>query len=263
MMRIIRPAVITGALILSAALLARAQGLGTILIDLKTMDPMTMFASDDPAFTDPAASEAATSNPPHFPKGGKFKLFGSAADARDPQNQYNEVISTFSSPTNFGGAYKQFGDHVKVRMLTDLLGVKYYLVAPRDCIGGSPRFQLAISIDGDKSSEGNAFGYVGHGPFGSGCVQDHWDYIDMTDEVAARWDLTQFGGGYTNWEGVVAFFSAFPNHRVLSSTLVDDSGWAGPTGQGCAYYDLVTAGGRTLDTWDDTSDRGKQPNGCP
>lgn len=29
----------------------------------------------------------------------------------------------------------------------------------------------------------------------------------MTDNVPARWDITQFSGGYQTWSGVVAFFN--------------------------------------------------------
>src|SRR5439155_8499441 len=122
--------------------------------------------------------------------------------------------------------------------------------------GGSPRIQLVIDTDGNGISNGNAFGYVGHAGFGAGCVTGAWDYVDPTDSVPARWDLTQVpAGGYQNWPGVVAYTSAFPNHRVLNAILVDDSGWY-PPAAGCAYYDLVTTGARTLDSHEDTSDGG-------
>jgi hypothetical protein len=72
--------------------------------------------------------------------------------------------------------------------------LKYYFPA-RTCAGGSPRFQLAIDTDGDSSSNGNAFGYVGHVGFGGGCITGAWDFVDLTDAVPSRWDLTQFGLG--------------------------------------------------------------------
>src|SRR6266576_991504 len=118
--------------------------------------------------------------------------------------------------------------------------------------GGSPRFQLAIDIDGDGDFDGNAFGYVGHTGFGSGCLTGVWDFIDMTDNLPARWDLTQLGGGYQNWPGVLAFFALHPNHRVLSGSLVDDSCSFAPTSCGQAYYDLVTIENRTLENRQDT-----------
>jgi hypothetical protein len=266
-------------------LVVEAQDAAGLFGALTKIDPLTLFSPDDPVLTDPAANVAATSTPPKLPPGSKFKLLGNAADARDPQNFYNEVISTnpqllpplqqtpdctpYCGP--FGSAYKKFGDHVKIAMLTNMLNVKYYFPNPsRTCTGGSPRVQLGIDGDGNGKFEQypggpdqNAFGYVGHGPFGSGCVSGMWDIVDLSDAVPARWDLSQFGLGYHTWQtAVTALTAAYPAHQVLNAILVDDSGWAAG-GSGCAYYDVFTAGARTLDTWDDTSDPGKQPNGCP
>lgn len=283
MLRALRIVAVATSLMLALSFSVRAQGLGSlsstlgqIVGSLANIDPVILFPADDPALTDPAASEPATFNPKHLPKGGKFKLFGSMRRDRDPFNPFNEVISDNpqllpvdqQTPdcapycNTFGGAYKKFGDHVQVAMLTDMLGVKYYFPS-RTCYGGSPRISLAIDIDGDKTSDGNAWGYVGHGGFGTGCVTGAWDYVDLTDSTLNRWDLTQLGLLYHNWPSAVAAINAaYPDHRVLSATLVDDSGWATPAA-GCAYYDLVTTGARTLDSWDETSDGGKSSNGCP
>ena len=257
----------------------QAQDIGALLGTLAISDPLNLIPADDPVLTDPSANTAATAVPPHLPPGTNFKLLGNGTDVADPQNVFNEVISTnpqLLPPTQqtpdcmpycstFGSAYKKFGDHVKVVMLTNMINVKYYFPpspTPRTCAGGSPRVQLGIDRDGDGKFDGNAFGYVGHGSFGTGCVTGVWDYVDLTDTVPARWDLTQLGLGYHSWHtAVTAITAAYPQHRVLHAVLVDDSGWAAG-GAGCAYYDLFTAGMRTLDSWDDTSDSGK-PNGCP
>ena len=71
---------------------ARA-GATDVLGLLATIDPVTLFAADDPVVNDPANNDPVTDNPKHFPKGGKFKLSGTAARDRDPLNPYNEVIS--------------------------------------------------------------------------------------------------------------------------------------------------------------------------
>ena len=246
-----------------------------VLAMLATLDFGTLIPVDDPILTDPNANDPATNDPPHLPPGTKFKLLGSAKDDVDPLNAFNEVISTYPIPlppaqqtpdcapfcNTFGGAYKKFGDKVKIGMLTDMLGVKYYFPS-RTCSGGSPRIQLGIDTNGDGKFDHNAFGYVGHGGFGSGCVTGAWDYVDLTDNVPARWDLTQFGLGYHSWPtAVAALTAAYPNHRVLNAILVDDSGWD-PAAAGCAYYDLFTAGARTLTGHEDTSDGGTYPNPC-
>jgi len=184
--------------------------------------------------------------------GFKFELFFSMDDASDPLNATNEVISVDTTGGVIGTAVRKLNPGVKMDTLTDQLQLKYYFPA-RSCAGGSPRFQLAIDTDGDGISNGNAMGYVGHGGFGTGCVTGIWDFVDMTDSVLFRWDLTQFGLGYYNWQtAVAAMNAAFPNHRVLRGGLFDDSAGFAPAAAGQAYYDLVTIGHRTLENWQDT-----------
>jgi hypothetical protein len=240
------------------------QVLGTMM----NTDPLTLFSPNDPDIADPANSDPATDDPPHFPEGGKFKLFGTAADRLDPMNRFNQVISFDThDPNAIAGALKLFGDHVKVNMLTDQLELKYYYVG-RTCGGGSTRVQLAISVDGDNRAEGNAFGYIGDKPFGGGCLPNMWVYEDMTDN-APKWDLSQFVpvpacDMTCTWTQVVAYFTTtYPNHRVLNYVLVDDSQSFFFADQGCAYFDLVSAGGRTLSDWDDTAGGNNANNSCP
>jgi hypothetical protein len=117
----------------------------------------------------------------------------------------------------------------------------------------SPRIQLRIDRDGNGAADGNAFGYVGFAAFGGGCAANQWQFNDMTDTVP-RWDLTQFGGTPTHsWDQVETFFTTvFPNHQVLSGSLVDDSGGFSLPAAGRAYYDLVTIENRTLEQDEDT-----------
>src|SRR5947207_7665460 len=76
---------------------------------LMNTDPVTLFDPTDPNMTDPANSEPATDNPPHFPEGGKFILFGTAADRLDPLNRFNQVISFDTKNVNaVPGAMKLF-----------------------------------------------------------------------------------------------------------------------------------------------------------
>src|SRR5687767_7198996 len=151
----------------------QAQDIGALVGTLAISDPLNLIPADDPVLTDPSANTPATVVPPHFPPGTNFKLLGNGTDAADPQNVFNEVISTNpqllpatqQTPdcmpfcSTFGSAYKKFGDHVKVAMLTNMINVKYYFPAGRTCAGGSPRVQLGIDRDGDGKFDGNAFGY--------------------------------------------------------------------------------------------------------
>src|SRR5438270_8841504 len=181
----------------SGARQASADVVGTatqVLGPLATLDVTTLIPADDPALTDPAANDSATTDPKHLPRGGNYKLFGTAKNAVDPLNPFNEVISFDTrdpNPSNdVAGAFRKLGNHVQVGMLTDMVELKYYLVG-RTCGGGSPRFQLGISLNGDGKFDHNAFGYTGDKPFGGGCLPNVWTYEDMTDR-AAKWDLSQF-----------------------------------------------------------------------
>ena len=253
-----------------------AQELDSVVGRLTTLDLSTLIPADDPILTDPAANDPATNDPAHFPKGGKFKLFGTAKDDVDPENPFNEVISFDTTPANpltgpfpIAGAYKKFGDHVKIDMLDDQVELKYYFIG-RTCAGDGPRIQLGMDLDGDGKFDGNAFGHLGDKPFGGGCPTNLWVYEDMTNTVK-KWDLSQFPGSaifcggnamICSWQDMENFFATFPNHTVLNEVLVDDAGSFAPTSQGCGYFDLVSAGARTLTGHEDTSDGGKQPNGC-
>ena len=187
--------------------------------------------------------------------GHKFQLFYAMQDDEDPQNLTNDVISVLTTPAypaGSGDAVRDLPPGIKMSALTNQLQLKYYFSA-RSCDGGSPRIQLAIDTDGDGVSNGNAFGYVGHAGFGAGCLTGVWDFVDMTDAVPFRWDLTQFGLGYHDWPSAVAAMSTvYPNHRVLTGSLVDDSCSFAAGSCGKAYYDLLTIENRTLENRQDT-----------
>jgi len=187
--------------------------------------------------------------------GHKFELYFAMQNDQDPQNLTNDVISvltTTSYPAGIGVAVRKLPPGMKIAALTNQLQLKYYFPA-RSCGGGSPRIQLAIDTDGNGQPNGNAFGYVGHTGFGGGCLTGVWDFVDMTDSVPARWDVTQFALGYQTWQSAVTLITtAYPNHRVLTGSLVDDSCSFALTSCGKAYYDLLTIENRTLENDQDT-----------
>ncbi|MGH2573949.1 MAG: hypothetical protein ACRDGU_10835 [Actinomycetota bacterium] len=189
--------------------------------------------------------------------GHKFELLFAMLDDQDPQNPTNDTISvvtTMAYPAGIGVAFRNTPPGFKIGALDHQINLKYFFpMAPRTCSGGSPRIQVAIDTDGDGDFDANAFGYVGHAPFGTGCITGEWDIIDMTDNIG-RWDLSQLGGGMTmTWDTAEAFImTGFPNHRVISGSLVDDSCSFAPTSCGEAHYDLFTYENRTLENDQDT-----------
>jgi hypothetical protein len=208
-----------------------------------------------------------------FTSNDGFLLGGTAVHAVDPENPANDVIKidTTSPAPECTPALAQnclFGTvsrtlNTKIALLDNEIEMKAYFQMPRlGCGGGSPRIQLAIDLNGDGVSDGNAFGNYGPLAFGGGCPPPGvWQYQDLTD-LAPRWDVTQLAGpgelvlpigqnAFTvPWDVMeLAITTAFPNHKVCSGALVDDSGWF-PAAEGVAYYDLVSLGR----TWEDRRD---------
>lgn len=207
-------------------------------------------------------------------RGEGFRLGGTARHAQDPENPANDVIriSTELEPgqcvapafENCPSGTVSRTVNVQIAKLDNMIEFKAYFVAPKTCIGGSPRIQLAIDLNGDGVSDGNAHGNFGPGPFGTGCAPAGvWDYQDLTD-LAPRWDVTQLTGvgeiptplpGNVNpflvpWDLLETLVSMFPNHQVCTVALVDDT-FGAPGMSGIAYYDLFSAG---RETWVDRSD---------
>ena len=253
MKRAVRSSIVVGVLSLVAILIASSgyAQLGGVpdWIGNLVLTDADLFVASNPASTQEELPGL----------GHKFELLFAMKDDHDTQNPTNDVISVLTTPVypaGIGVALRNTPPGFKIAALTNQLQLKYYFPS-RSCGGGSPRIQIAIDTDGDGISNGNAFGYVGHTGFGGGCVTGMWDFVDMTDAVPARWDLTQFGLGYHSWQTAVTAISAFPNHKVLSGSLVDDSCSFNPPSCGQAYYDLFTFENRTLEQDQDTVKNGQ------
>lgn len=180
-------------------------------------------------------------------KGQTFLSFGLVSEVQDPENPTNEVIAFDATTATPAGVFRNFHKGTKIVELDNQVQLKYYFVG-RTCTLGTPRIQLAVDLDGDGNSNGNAWGYLGDQAFGGGCVAGQWRFEDMTNN-APKWDLSQLGGGMTHtWDTMEAFLAAFPNHEVLSGMLVDD-----PYGFGRVYFDNVVMGNREIDNHEDVA----------
>lgn len=209
-------------------------------------------------------------------QGGKAKLFGTAQDDVDPENEWNEVISC-DTLTNFATStcgLNRKTNKLKVAMLDNELELKMYFAAPRTCNAGSPREVVVIDVDG----KGRTFdlvldGHVGPPNVFTGCPPNMWQYQDLTDNLQ-RWDVRAITPGsqptgtapnvYLPWDTVeAAVTSSFPNHSVHLLRLVEDSHQFSPLSRGCAYYDVISLGPRTVTDWSDTAGhRPRSPNNC-
>jgi hypothetical protein len=179
----------------------------------------------------------------------------------DPVNPRNKVIRMDVTVATFGTVRRTLDWGTQVEDLTNQLSFNFRFAAGGSCGGGSPRIQLAIDVDGDGTSDGNAFGYTGPFPNFTGCPADTWLFEDLTSNVQ-RWDLSQFnddlagigqpasnttcGSFVCTWGQVLTVFGNFPNHRALTATLVDDTYGGSPRGIGFAYYDNIELGDEKL-----------------
>jgi hypothetical protein len=210
----------------------------------------------------------------------RFLLGGTAQLAQDPENPANDVIRIRTDIAPFFGTVSR-RVNVKVHKLDNMLEFKsWYETGPplKTCIGGSPRFELAVDLDGDGESDGNAFGDTGVNGSGTGCPQQTWLSEDLTggDGVTglgvfpsppfttpneeAEWSASQLGGpgmpgAGVPWSVFEEFLRTFPNHVVCTVALVDDT-FGIPGMSGTAYYDIISAGRATFKDRDDIGGRG-------
>ena len=200
--------------------------------------------------------------------GSKFRLFGDARMTRDPENPHNVVLEVNSDGLTAVGASRSLR-RVRIWQLDHQLSFHRAFVAPHSCAGNSPRIQLIVDADGDGKFKQapNGPDFVAHGavrPPHTGCETSMptpangsspstllWRFEDLTDELG-RWSVTpatalnlpQFP--FAPWDAFeTAVATAFPNHRVLRASLLEDFN---PTPPGRTYYDLITIYDLTLGT---------------
>jgi hypothetical protein len=205
--------------------------------------------------------------------GSRFRAIGtgSARMTRDREIRSNVVLNLEIDAGEFAGVVRDLR-RVKLWQLDHQLNFSRAFVAPHTCGGGSPRVQLRIDANGDGKFEQagvvpGGVDFVAHGhpaPF-AGCPTAVptgdpdgpsistllWQFENLTDENP-RWEITPGTVGtpigipvfpFTRWDDFERIVSAaFPNHRVLQGSLVED---ASP---GTTYYDLITILDLTLGT---------------
>lgn len=214
-------------------------------------------------------------------------LAGTAQLAQDPENQSNDVIRIRTDIPPFFGRVTRVVN-VKAHQLDNMLEWKsWFSVGPplKTCIGGAPRLQLAVDLDGNGQSNGNIFLDTGVNGAGSGCPPQTWLYEDSTgaDSVLGITQVVSPSTGQTTpneerecaasqlggpgnpgagvpWSQCETFLAGFPLHVVCTVALVDDTFFiAGMSGT--AYYDLISGGRDTFEDRTDIAGRGV-PLGC-
>jgi hypothetical protein len=207
-------------------------------------------------------------------------LGGTAQLAQDPENPANDVIVIRTDIAPFFGTVSRTVN-VKADKLDNMLEWKSWydtLGTTKTCIGGSPRLQLAVDLDGNGQPNGNIFLDTGFNGSGSPCAPNTWLYEDSTGgdgqfglgpfpstgfaqpNEEAECAASQLGGpgvpgaGVT-WSTCEAFLATFPLHLVCTVALVDDTFFI-PGMTGTAYYDIISGGRATFEDRHDIAGRG-------
>jgi hypothetical protein len=102
-----------------------------------------------------------------------------------------------------------------------------YFIVTGDCVGGSPRFQIAVPetgpVDADPSGDNIFVYFEPRVPGDPPCPVGAWTSTGDMLAAGATVDTSQLGGTfYHDYEDAVADFGSL---SVLSVSLVADSGW--------------------------------------
>lgn len=161
---------------------------------------------------------------------GPWSLFGGARVARqDGSNPWVINLTSNSDPsTTYSGlAFQQPNGQLLFSQIAQLS--TDYDATTGGCGGGSPRFQITVDRGADVLS--NVFVYIGDLPgFGCPFAASAWQSTgNLINSGQARFDTTQVGGTfYDTFENAVGLVGS---ERVVSVTLVVDSGWMFPSGE--------------------------------
>lgn len=135
----------------------------------------------------------------------------------------------------------------------DVLSTDFRLEADDECIGGAPRFQIAIDTDGDGDSDGNIFAYFGSDSLGMLCVPGTWENTGDFLETDRRLDTTQLPGG-AFFDPYNAALMKYGSFDVVSITVVIDASWAHPDFEQTVLIDNTNVDG-TLYNYDTPRDK--------
>lgn len=152
-----------------------------------------------------------------------YSLFGDAAYT-SPGNASNRAVHLVSdNAPGYGGI--DFGSDAGVTF-ADLttLSTDYRLEADDTCVGGSPRFQIAVE-DSTSGDSGNIFAYFGTDSAGAPCVSGVWSTTGDFLEANRVLDTSQLDGG-SFYDTYAAALAKYGSYTVTGIQVVTDSSWA-------------------------------------
>jgi hypothetical protein len=120
------------------------------------------------------------------------------------------------------------------------------------CVGGSPRFQIAIDTDNDGDRDGNIFAYFGTDSGSPACVPGVWQNTTDLLEAGKLLDTSQLGG--TFYDPYATALANYGSLSVVGISLVVDAGWAAADKEQTFHIDNTNIDG-TVYTYDDVQDK--------
>jgi hypothetical protein len=163
-----------------------------------------------------------------------YSLFGEASYV-SPGNASTRAVKTVSdTDPGFGGIDYDIAAGTTFADL-QALSTDYMFESDDSCMGGSPRFQVAVEdpVSGDA---GNIFVYIGPPPNYTGCPAGVWlnsgDLLEGVNPI----DTTQLSGG-TFYDPYATALTKYGSYNVTGVQLVTDGGWAANDGEQTVTFD--------------------------
>lgn len=170
---------------------------------------------------------ANTSNWSAKSKGGipvMFKLQSKAGSAA-----FESIGSDTASGNDY--SYVSFAPAPDTPMIFgDITSLKTdYAFTEGDCHGGSLRWSVRVDENDNgvrDDTDGAVFIYYGDYPNFTDCTTNSQNGVNMIGQSDLRYDTSQLAGG-TFYDSYTNSVSLAGQHKVLSASLVLDSGWGG------------------------------------
>jgi hypothetical protein len=160
-----------------------------------------------------------------------WSIFGSAQAVKmgQPPNPWAIKLPSILPDQPYSGVNFQMPDGSLLFRDIQVLSADFN-VTSTDCGGGSPRFQIAIDMNGDgqftQPPDGNVFVYFGPFPNFTGCPAGWQSTGNLITAPDLRFDTSQVGG--TFYDSYANALALVGDKAVLGISLVVDGGWKAP-----------------------------------
>jgi hypothetical protein len=176
-----------------------------------------------------------------------YSLFGDASFVSPGNASSSRAVHLVSDAApGYGGVDYGIESGVTFADLQQL-STDYKFESDDSCMGGSPRFQVAVT-DPVTGDEGNIFVYLGPAPNYTGCLPGTWQSSGDLLEATTTVDTSQLAGG-TFYDPYATALVKYGGYTVTGVSLVADASWAAGDGEQAVDVDNTMVDG-TLFTYE-------------